>query len=306
MLPDRARDAQFELMLLGTGTSSAVPILPCVTDPEQKCKTCLSDAKEDERGNTSAIVQVRANDGNMKTILIDCGKTFYRDSLKHFPKRGLRKANAMYGLDDLRAWTMRSIQDCIDVYTNEDTYQTVCNVFPYMVDSSKASGGGDVPSFRWHIITPGEQFDVAGVPVIAADVEHGLAAPRSISGDRSPFHCLSYIFPPFGIYMADVSRIPEESYKIIDNALEGKRPSILVLDCLKSQPHLSHFGLDQSLEASYRIKAKKTLFVGFGHERTHNSWIEHIDRNKSVDMDISPGFDGQVVEVDIEGNVETK
>ncbi|TIB74407.1 hypothetical protein E3Q22_04188 [Wallemia mellicola] len=161
MLPDRARDAQFELMLLGTGTSSAVPILPCVTDPEQKCKTCLSDAKEDERGNTSAIVQVRANDGNMKTILIDC--------------------DAMYGLDDLRAWTMRSIQDCIDVYTNEDTYQTVCNVFPYMVDSSKASGGGDVPSFRWHIITPGEQFDVAGVPVIAADVEHGLAAPRTRS-----------------------------------------------------------------------------------------------------------------------------
>ena len=93
MLPDTEKDAQFELMLLGTGTSSAVPILPCVTDPEQKCKTCLSDAKEDERGNTSAIVQVRANDGNMKTILIDCGKTFYRDSLKHFPKRGLRKAS---------------------------------------------------------------------------------------------------------------------------------------------------------------------------------------------------------------------
>lgn len=31
----------------------------------------------------------------------------------------------------LQAWTMRSIQDTIDVYTNEATYQTVCNVFPY-------------------------------------------------------------------------------------------------------------------------------------------------------------------------------
>lgn len=31
----------------------------------------------------------------------------------------------------LQAWTMRSIQNCIDVYTNEDTYKTVCNVFPY-------------------------------------------------------------------------------------------------------------------------------------------------------------------------------
>ena len=112
MLPETDRDAQFEFMFVGTGTSSAVPILPCITDPEQRCKTCLSSAEEDTRGNTSAVVQAKAGDGAMKTILIDCGKTFYRDSLKHFPKRGLRKidglllthghADAMYGLDDLR------------------------------------------------------------------------------------------------------------------------------------------------------------------------------------------------------------
>lgn len=112
MLPETDRDAQFEFMFVGTGTSSAVPILPCITDPEQRCKTCLSSAEEDTRGNTSAVVQAKGSDGGFKTILIDCGKTFYRDSLKHFPKRGLRKidglllthghADAMYGLDDLR------------------------------------------------------------------------------------------------------------------------------------------------------------------------------------------------------------
>lgn len=116
MLPDSnqsdVRETQFEFMFLGTGTSSAVPILPCVTDPEQRCKTCLSSAEEDTRGNTSAVVQAKGGDGNIKTILIDCGKTFYRDSLRQFPKRGLRKidglllthghADAMYGLDDLR------------------------------------------------------------------------------------------------------------------------------------------------------------------------------------------------------------
>ena len=61
--------------------------------------------------------------------------------MSQFPNRGLGKidglllthghADAMYGLDDLRSWTMRSIQDCIDVYTNQDTFNVVCSVFPY-------------------------------------------------------------------------------------------------------------------------------------------------------------------------------
>lgn len=152
------------------------------------------------------------------------------------------------------------------------------------------------------------QFDVAGVPVVAAEVEHGLASPKSTAGDRSPFLCLSYIFPPFAIYMADVSRIPEPTYKIIENAFKDTNPSILALDCLKTAPHLSHFGLEQSLEATYRINAEKTLYVGFGHERPHASWIEYIKENQSpeIDMAIEPGFDGQTVEVGGDGRVYNK
>ena len=174
-------------------------------------------------------------------------------------------------------------------------------------NTRKASGGGDVPAFQWHIITPGEQFDVAGVPVVAADVEHGLASPKNTTGDRSPFLCLSFIFPPFAIYMADVSGIPEETYKIIENAFRDRKPSILALDCLKTAPHLSHFGLAQSLEATDRINAQKTLYVGFGHERPHASWIEYIkEKQSSLKLDIGPGFDGQTLEVGGDGRVYQK
>ena len=128
------------------GTSSAIPILPCLIDEKTDCETCKSTqfeyGKKNIRGNTSIVVQSKSKiDNEFKTILIDCGKTFYRDSLSQFPNRGLGKidglllthghADAMYGLDDLRSWTMRSIQDCIDVYTNQDTFNVVCNVFPY-------------------------------------------------------------------------------------------------------------------------------------------------------------------------------
>ena len=52
-------------------------------------------------------------------------------------------ADAFFGMDDLREWCIR--QKCsIPVYLNRPTYNTVAGAFPYMVDKSQASGGGDV------------------------------------------------------------------------------------------------------------------------------------------------------------------
>lgn len=52
-------------------------------------------------------------------------------------------ADAFFGMDDLREWCIR--QKCsIPVYLNRPTYDTIAGAFPYMVDKSQASGGGDV------------------------------------------------------------------------------------------------------------------------------------------------------------------
>lgn len=106
--------------------------------------------------------------------------------------------------------------------------------------------------------------------------------------------------------MADVSRIPERAYEIIERTFWDRKPAVLALDCLKTDPHLSHFGLEQSLNATYRIGAQKTLYIGFGHERTHASWIEYIKQKQAVDMDIGPGFDGQTVQAESDGRVYLK
>lgn len=56
---------------------------------------------------------------------------------------GWPDADAFFGMDDLREWCIR--QGCsIPVYLNRPTYDTVAGAFPYMVDKSQASGGGDV------------------------------------------------------------------------------------------------------------------------------------------------------------------
>lgn len=52
-------------------------------------------------------------------------------------------ADAINGLDDLREWCFRQ-NKAIPVYLNRPTYEVVAKCFPYLVDKTQASGGGDV------------------------------------------------------------------------------------------------------------------------------------------------------------------
>ncbi len=59
----------------------------------------------------------------------------------------------MFGLDDLRQWTLNSaIQSHVDVYLSAECFEFVSRVFPYLVDPSKATGGGDVAGLRFHVM----------------------------------------------------------------------------------------------------------------------------------------------------------
>ncbi|KAF8640384.1 hypothetical protein AX17_000054 [Amanita inopinata Kibby_2008] len=162
-----------ELILLGTGTSSSLPNVDCLTASladKSPCKTCLStlspQGKKNIRRNTSAALRMKATDGRSVTIVIDVGKNFQAAALEWFPKYGLRRidgllithahADAVNGLDDLRGWTLRgAIQPYIDVYVSQETYVEVQRSFPYLVSKEFASGGGDAS----HSCTFGTEHD---------------------------------------------------------------------------------------------------------------------------------------------------
>lgn len=63
-----------ELIFLGTGTSSSLPHVDCLTSPPdgRKCKTCLStltpEGKNNIRRNTSAVVRMNAKDGSGRKV----------------------------------------------------------------------------------------------------------------------------------------------------------------------------------------------------------------------------------------------
>lgn len=119
---ENGTNVEAELIFLGTGTSSSIPYLACLTAPTSKepCRTCLStltpEGKKNIRRNTSAVVRVttgrdrkmtwvflyrlvcRANDrlyDEHRTLVIDAGKNFQAAALEWFPKYGLRKIDAV-------------------------------------------------------------------------------------------------------------------------------------------------------------------------------------------------------------------
>ncbi|KAG1826258.1 beta-lactamase-like protein [Suillus subaureus] len=208
-----------ELLFLGTGTSSSIPHLDCLTAPPNRepCLTCLStltpEGKKNIRRNTSAALRISGKDGKTTTVVIDVGKNFQAAAVEWFPKYGLREidaviithahADAMNGLDDLRGWTLGgAIQTHIDVYVSLSTFHEVQRSFPYLVSKEFASGGGDVscsfvysviifdmhhrgkqvPDFEWHIIEDKVPFEIKDTGVQITPFIGWSSPVRPLSG----------------------------------------------------------------------------------------------------------------------------
>ncbi|EPS99072.1 hypothetical protein FOMPIDRAFT_1024325 [Fomitopsis schrenkii] len=318
-----------ELIFMGTGTSSCVPHVDCLTrTPEaDPCHTCLStltpEGKRNARRNTSALVRLRGAHSENVTVLIDCGKSFQAAAVEWFPKYGLRRidavlithahADAMNGLDDLRGWTLHgAIQSHIDLYVSMNTFKEVQRAFPYLISKEYASGGGDVPEFKWHIIEEGVPFEIGdtGIQIAPFAVHHGRIftpappvdmpmTPQSISpastaasspkvpgtpihsGDLptsqatqgiQPYLCFGFVIQDAITYISDVSHIPEHVWAMFES--RGKVPPVFVLDCLRIPSHTSHYGIEDSIKTARRMKAQRTYLLGFSHDLHHEDWVK--------------------------------
>ncbi|KAJ7785884.1 beta-lactamase-like protein [Mycena metata] len=323
-----------EVVFLGTGTSSSVPHIDCITahaipgsSDRPPCRTCLStidgsaEGKKNVRRNTSVVVRMPGKEGSV-SVLIDCGKNFQAAALEWFPKFALRKidavlithahADAINGLDDLRAWTLSSrIQSHIDLYVSQATYEDIKRMFPYLVSKEFASGGGDIPEFVWHVcidntipfeindtgvmVTPflvhhGRLFltpaPVASLETAVANmalkhatiVEEGpgtIAEAAKVPEEQEiivPYMCFAFRIQEDIVYISDCGAIPDEAWAALLPA-SGRQLPVCILDCLHLRSHPSHFGMEQSVQAARRIGAKRTYLLGFSHEVAHDEYV---------------------------------
>ena len=236
------RDLAGQLLFLGTGTSTGVPVLGC------GCDTCVSGDPRDHRTRTSVIVGLPGG-----TLLVDTTPDLRAQLLRE----EIRMVDAIlythdhadhvYGLDDVRPLCFRSGRP-IPIRCEERVERRIRRVFDYAFDPVPPAGGG-VPKVVFERITT-EPFEVLGQRIVPLRLRHG---PLDVLGFR------------FGglAYCTDTNLIPDATWPL----LEGL--DTLVLDCLRPQRHPTHFSLDEALAVAGRVGARRTLLVHMGHELGH-------------------------------------
>ncbi|RKP16712.1 hypothetical protein ROZALSC1DRAFT_31415, partial [Rozella allomycis CSF55] len=185
-------------------------------------------------------------------------------------------ADACFGLDELRQWTM-VLQENAAVYCDQQTFSTIAQAFPYLVNKECATGGGDVSDISFRMIEWNKTFEVCGVDVLPLPgthlawvkvVEHG------IKNETEPFMCLSFHFKGIS-YISDVSKISEQGL----GEMKGTT-KVLILDMLKGDSnsyHKSHFTFDQCIQVIETIKPEVTFLVGMSHSTEHDKMTKKLE-----------------------------
>jgi phosphoribosyl 1,2-cyclic phosphate phosphodiesterase len=233
------------------------------------CGTCRSTDPRDRRLRPSIFVQVA--DG--ASVLVDAGPDLREQALRH----EIRKVDAVLfthghadhilGMDDLRRFNFLQKRP-MPCYGDERTIADILQTFAYAFNPATQKGGG-LPQIV--PCTIHGEFSLPGVDVIPIPLFHGQ---RPILGFR---------FGGFA-YLTDCNRIPDESWPL----LEGL--DSVVIDALRHKPHPTHFTLDEAIEVSRRIGARRTWFTHMCHD------LRHDDTSARLPAGMELAYDGLMVE----------
>jgi phosphoribosyl 1,2-cyclic phosphodiesterase len=213
---------------------------------------------KNKRRNTSVLIRYAHTDGRRRSVLIDCGKSFYESAINWFLEYDLKEidavllthghADAMMGLDDLRMWTAgknHRIQESVNLYLDRETMKVVETTYPYLVDQKQATGSGEVGALNFHVLEdPHQEFTLFDeLKIQPFQVQHGFYS------NQEPYYALGFRIGQLS-YVSDCSHLNERAIDIM------KGSNFVVMDALKDVPHTSHFSFEQSIEAIHQVCSK--------------------------------------------------
>lgn len=251
------------LTFLGTGTSNGIPVIGCT------CAVCQSSDPRDNRGRTSAVVQI---DG--KTILIDTATELrsqaLREGLDHVDAVLFTHAHADHtgGFDDLRRFNELQ-QAKLPIFTGPETATMLNDRFAYaFVDAFSFFGGK--PDLILHVVH--EQFEAVGVPITPIPVWHGS------------LRVFGYRFGSFA-YVTDAGSVPDESIDLLRGV------DVLVLNALREREHPTHLNVQQAIDVITRVGARDAYLVHLSHE------LSHAAAEAMLPEGIHVAYDGLTIEI---------
>lgn len=251
-------------MFLGTGTSVGVPLIGC------GCFTCTSTDPKNNRTRCGLVLGLPQ--GN---LLIDTPPDLRTQLLRE--KIGLihsvlythEHADHIFGLDDLRLMQFY-IGGPVPLYCESQVENRIRKSFDYAFKDATTLHRGAVPQLTFKQIEL-QPFSVLGTEVIPVRLAHGQ-------------HCQVLGFR-FGnvAYCTDTNAIPPESMEKLRDL------DVLIIDCLRREPHSTHFSLTEALAVVAELKPRRALLTHISHD------LEHAEVSATLPEGVEMAYDGLVV-----------
>jgi phosphoribosyl 1,2-cyclic phosphate phosphodiesterase len=249
------------MVFLGTGTSVGVPAIGC------GCPVCTSDNPRNKR--TRCGLALGLPGGN---LLVDTPPDLRQQLLRerigvvHAVLYTHEHADHIFGLDDLRLMQFY-LGGPVPLYCEPGVERRIRKSFDYAFQSANRLHTGAIPQLALRQIDL-DPFTVLGAEVTPVRLLHGPTVP--VLGFR------------FGsvAYCTDVNAIPAESMARLRDL------DVLVLDCLRREPHATHFGLSEALAIVDELQPKRTLLTHMSHN------FDHDATNAELPAGVELAYDG--------------
>jgi phosphoribosyl 1,2-cyclic phosphate phosphodiesterase len=207
-----------KVTFLGSGTSQGVPVIGC------NCKVCKSKDVKDNRLRSSVLVE-----SSDTRIVIDTGPDFRQQLLR----TNIKTLDAVLfthehkdhiaGLDEVRAFNYLQ-KKRMPVYATERVQQAIKREFAYVFSDERYPGIPEIDLYSFDQAS----FEIGELHIQPLDVMHHQMPVKA-------FRINDFV------YVTDANFIAEDEKQKLKNA------TVLVINALRREQHISHFTLQEAL-----------------------------------------------------------
>jgi phosphoribosyl 1,2-cyclic phosphate phosphodiesterase len=255
------------ITILGSGTSTGIPMLGC------QCPVCTSQNKKNQRLRSSILLEI-----DSKKIIVDTTPDLRTQLLTH-QIRNLdavvithEHADHLHGIDDVRPFCF---EQPLPLFSHEKVIEKMKVRFPYLFRPPHPRAGS-IPLIQTNPVSLTTPFPILNIPFEFFLLPHG------------PYSTLGFVQNRFA-YLIDCSEIPDPILK----RLKQKKLELLIIDCVRKNPHRTHLNVQKAFDFIALINPQRAGLIHMGHE------LEHDELKKAAEQrfnsNVFPLFDGMIL-----------